>query len=306
MSIEPPYLRIAAVLRRRIRSGELGPGAKVPSTRELAREWNVALATAAHALKALADEGLVRGVPRSGTVVAGTGSSPKRAVARDRDSDLSRERIVDIAIALADAEGLNALSLRGVAAKLRAPVMSLYRHVANKDELLDLMADNVLGEERLPSARPRGWRAQLEIAAHKQWRVLRRHPWLARLMSITRPKPLPNALYHADWILGALDHHGLDASTRMELHILLHAYIQGLAVNLEVEAEAAGETGLSDDDWMQTQVGAFHALAASGRYPAFASTLKELDADFDLRFEALFERGLKALLDGFERIIERR
>lgn len=304
MSTDAPYQRIAAALRRRIRSGELSPGTKVPSTRELAREWNVALATAAHALKSLADEGLVRGVPRSGTVVAGTG--PKRAAARDRDNELSRERIVDIAIALADAEGLSALSLRGVAAKLRAPVMSLYRHVANKDELLDLMANNVLGEERLPTTRPRGWRAQLEIAAHKQWRVLRRHPWLARLMSITRPKPLPNALYHADWILGALDHHGLDAPTRMELHILLHAYIQGLAVNLEAEADAAGETGLSDDDWMQTQVGAFHALAASGRYPAFASTLEELNADFDLRFEALFERGLKALLDGFERVIERR
>ena len=67
---EPPYQRIAAELRRRIERGELRPGERVPSTRQLAREWGVALATAAHALRQLAKERLVRSLPRAGTVVA--------------------------------------------------------------------------------------------------------------------------------------------------------------------------------------------------------------------------------------------
>jgi AcrR family transcriptional regulator len=257
--------------------------------------------TAAHALKTLAHEGVVQGVSRSGTVVAAPRTRPPAT--RDRDIELTRARIVEAAIAIADAEGLAALSLRGVAAKLGAPVMSLYRHVGNKDELFRLMTDAAIGEVALPAAPPPGWRAQLEVAARVQWRVLRKHPWLARLMSLSRPRPLPNSLAHAEWMLRALD--GLDAGTRMHLHVLLHVFIQGIAVNVEAEVDATSETGMSGDDWMATQVAEFSSFAASGRFPVFASVLDELSHGFELDFDSLFELGLSALLDGFARTIER-
>jgi len=167
------------------------------------------------------------------------------------------------------------------------------------------MTDAALGEEKLPSSAPSGWRAQLEVEAQLQWRVLRRHPWLARAMSVTRPRALPNAIAHAEWVLRALDGHGLDAASRMHMHIILHGFIKGITVNLETEAEAVSETGMSDDEWMRIQEADFTAFAASGRYPAFASVLLELSSGFDLDFEALFEQGLRAILDGFARIIER-
>src|SRR6187549_3455558 len=93
----PTYQRIADSLRRRIETGQLAPGARVPSTRALAKKWNVALATAAHALSLLTTEGWVRSVPRVGTVVA------PRTQKRDpeRSTELSRSSIVQAAIAMA-------------------------------------------------------------------------------------------------------------------------------------------------------------------------------------------------------------
>jgi hypothetical protein len=124
-------------------------------------------------------------------------------------------------------------------------------------------------------------------------------------MSVTRPYPLPNALAHADWVLRALESGGFDASTRLQLHIILHAFIQGLAVNLETELEAASETGVSEETWMETEVSQFGALAASGRFPAFARVLSELRGRFDLDMERLFELGLTSLLSGFESMVRR-
>ncbi len=302
MRSEPPYLRIVNALRRRIETGELRPGDRVPSTRELAREWNVALATAAHALKTLARDGVVRGVPRIGTVVSGVSRRPP---VKGREVELSRERIVTSAIAIADAEGIGALSLRRVAAALDAPVMSLYRHIGGKDELVRAMVDSALSTEALPAVAPSGWRAQLEVAARAHLRVLRRHPWLARSMSISRPTPAKSAAVYAEWVLRALDGHGLDAAERMRMHVMLFTLTQGIAVNLETEADAASATGMTDEEWVETQMAEFEALAASGRYPAFAAVLSELAEGFDLDFDVLFELGLGALLDGYARIIEK-
>jgi DNA-binding transcriptional regulator YhcF (GntR family) len=293
--LPPPYRQIADSLRARIEDGRLRAGDPVPSTRALARRWKVALATAAHALNALRAEGWVRTVPRVGAVVAGR---EKRRGARG-PAELSQASIVAAAISLADSEGLGAMSFRGVAARLDAPVTSLYRHVDGKEALLRAMTDAVLGESSLPPTPPAGWRPQLEAAARAHWATLRRHPWLARAISITRPRPLENAVAHANWVLRALDGHGLDAAARMDLHIVLHAFIQGMAVNLETEAEAVSETGLSDAEWMDGELASFSALAATGRYPAFARVLDELDSSYEPAADRLFELGLSTMLDGF-------
>jgi DNA-binding GntR family transcriptional regulator len=116
--VTAPYLRIAAELRRRITDGELGPGDRVPSTRQIAKDWGVALATATKVLNVLHQEGLVEAEPRVGTVVARPPSSPPRKVRSSGEPELTRERILRAAIEIADAEGIDALSMRGVAARL--------------------------------------------------------------------------------------------------------------------------------------------------------------------------------------------
>jgi DNA-binding transcriptional regulator YhcF (GntR family) len=297
-----PYLRIAADLRRRIESGELVPGSRVPSTRELATRWKVATATAAHALQVLTNEGLVHAKPRSGTVVSG--ARPKTSA--PGHGELSRERVTAAALEIADAEGLAALSIRTLAARLESSAMSLYRHVRNKHELITLMTDAALGEEPLPAIPPHGWRAQLELGARHEWRIFKRHPWLARVVHISRPSPMPNALALADWVMRALDGSALRAPAKLQVHVVLHSFIQGLAVNLEAEAQAIGDTGMTEEDHMRLNEAKFAALAASGQFPYFAKMMHGISASFELDIDALFELGLARMLDGFAPLVEGR
>ncbi|WP_405140866.1 TetR/AcrR family transcriptional regulator C-terminal domain-containing protein [Sphaerisporangium sp. NBC_01403] len=304
---DPPYLRIAAEIRRRIADGELAPGERVPSTRRIAREWDVALATATKALTALRQEGLVEARPRAGTVVAPLEPAPERPrhrAAADPDHELTRERIVRAAIEIADAEGLAALSMRGVAARLGVATMSPYRHVNSKDDLILLMADAAFGEESYPAEVPSGWRARLELGGRKLWEIHRRHPWLAQITALTRPVALPSLMVHAEWALSALDGHGLGPATMLDLHVLFYSYVQGIAANLERAAQAEALTGLSEDQWMDLQAPALTAIAASGDCPTFARITGELVNGYELRLDELFELGLKQMLDGLAVRIE--
>ena len=314
MTAEPPYQRIAAELRRRIAAQELKPGDRLPSTRALAEQWGVALATAAKALTELRQAGVVRSQPRVGSIVA-----PPRPAARTRprptrtahpaavatpEMELSRDRVVRAAMEIADAQGLDALSMRTVSARLGVATMSLYRHVAGKDELVLLMADMAYGEGDYPATPPDGWRAKLELGARTLWQLYCRHPWLAHLGPLARPLPLPNLLRHSERLIGALTGLGLPAARVLDLQILLYSHGQGLAVHLEREARAQAETGLSDEQWGDAQAADLHALAYSGKYPNFAHMMDGLVGGYDFDLDALFDTGLRALLDGFERLIE--
>jgi DNA-binding transcriptional regulator YhcF (GntR family) len=305
---EPPYLAIAADLRSRIRAGLLRPGDRVPSTRQLTRESGVALATAAKALAVLRQEGLVRTVPRVGTVVT-TPATPGSAIAaptrrrRQADPALTRDRIVGAAVTLADTEGIAALSMRRLGVELGVPTMSLYRFVRSRDELLRTMTDAVLGEDPLPASPPPGWRAQLELSARLQWSLYRRHPWLAQTFGLVRPVLSRNALVHANWMLRAADGLGLDPNSQLQVHVTVFSYVQGLAGNLERQAEAEAETGISDDEWMASQRARCDAMLESGDFPVFARVTAR--ADFDLDLDAVFEFGLRLLLDGLARSIAR-
>src|SRR5919108_3396584 len=170
--------RIAADLRSRIASGEFGPGDRVPSTRELTRQWGVAMATATRALSLLRDEGVLRSVRGVGTVVANRPAATRPTRRRGTAASPARDDVVRTAIGVADAEGLATLSMRRIAAELGIPTMSLYQHVASKDELVMLMIDRAFGEELVPAAPARGRRAALETSARLQWAAYRRHPWL--------------------------------------------------------------------------------------------------------------------------------
>ncbi|MFI1329554.1 GntR family transcriptional regulator [Streptomyces sp. NPDC020845] len=308
---DPPYLRIAAEIRRRIADGELAPGDRVPSTRQIAKEWGVALATATKALTTLRLEGLVEARPRVGTVVATRTPAPSARRTPPPpppgpEHELTRERIVRAAIEIADSEGLAALSMRGVAARLGVAAMSPYRHVGSKEDLVLLMADTAFGEKPYPADPPTSWRPRLELAARTLWALYRSHPWLAQTGPLTRPLLLPNLMVHAEWVLATLDGHGLDPTTVLDLHVLLYSYVQGIAANLEQEAQAEAATGLSEDEWMDRQSQALQAITTSPRYPTFTRLTASLPNGYDLRLDELFELGLGTLLDGVAVIVEGR
>ncbi|WP_336319434.1 TetR/AcrR family transcriptional regulator C-terminal domain-containing protein [Streptomyces lavendofoliae] len=305
MGDQPPYLRIAADIRQRVAVGDLRPGDRVPSTRQIARQWGVALATATKALTALRLEGVVEARPRVGTVVAGTEAADAPPPARrTAEPELTRARVVRAAMEIADAEGLAALSMRGVAARLGVAAMSPYRYVGSKDELVALMADAAYAEVAPPDASPRGWRARVEAGARALWEVCRRHPWVAQIGPLGRPLVLPHLMAHGEGMLAALEGSGLDARTRFDIHLLIYSHVQGLAVNLEREVQAQAATGLTEDEWMDGQEAAMRALLASGRYPALTRTLTAFEGGYDLDLDALFHFGLTPLLDGIALIVE--
>ncbi|MEV0414281.1 TetR/AcrR family transcriptional regulator C-terminal domain-containing protein [Streptomyces sp. NPDC050448] len=305
---DPPYLRIVAAIRRRIADGELAPGDRVPSTRQIAGEWGVALATATKALTALRLEGLVEARPRIGTVVAGTApAAPARrrpSPGANSEQELSLDRIVRTAIEIADAEGLTALSMRGVAARLGVAVMSTYRYVPSKEDLVLYMADAAFGEESYPADAPEDWRTRIELGARTLWSLYRKHPWLAQLGCLTRPLLVPNLMVHGEWALGALDGHGLAPTTLFDIHVLLYSHVQGLAAHLESEAHAEAATGQSEDQWMDSRAPALRELVGSGRFPTFTKLVGTFEDGYDLNLDALFAFGLKALLDGLAPIVE--
>ncbi|WP_058046410.1 GntR family transcriptional regulator [Streptomyces roseifaciens] len=281
-----PYRRIAAELRARIASGEIGPGEKVPSVRRIAQEWGVATATAAKVLSVLREEGVVRAVPGVGTVVAAPcgGAGPEEGACAERNGRppraagapraLTPERIVRTAIALADAHGAAALSMRALAAELGVPTMALYRHVPGKDDLVARMADTAFGECGPPGGSPGDWRGRLYAAARYQWAVYRRHPWLARAMvSVPRPRlpacatgPMERAMAPAPG-----PGPGLEAGAVVRIGVTVAGYVRGVAVNLEDGAAARRARGGTDAD-----------------------------------LDAMFEFGLARLLDGLSAYVEQR
>ena len=305
---QPPYLRIVAALKLRMANGELQRGDRLPSIRELAREGNVALATAAKALTVLRHEGLVVVRARSGTVVATTAkpTQPQRRpgphVSSDRD--LTRERVIHTAIEIADREGLSAMSMRGVAAQLGVAAMSPYRFVDSKESLILLMTDTAYGEIPPPPKTAMNWREQLTLSARALWDLYTKHPWLAHINALTRPLLLPNLMAHAETVFDALARCRLDPATVMHLHVLLYSYVHGIAIHLERRTQEEAATGLSDDAWMAAQATSLSNLVTSGRYPAFAALIGNLDPGYELRLDELFEFGLKTLLDGFVVMID--
>jgi AcrR family transcriptional regulator len=290
---QPPYRRIADDIRRRISTGALRPGDRVPSARQITREWNVAVATASKALADLRADGLTTAAPGRGTVVAGP--ADVRRTHPVPPEDLNRRRIVRAAITLADADGVADLTMRRVAGHLGVATMSLYRHVDSKEALINLMIDEVLGEEPLPDPPPPGWRPRLEAMAHAQWTLFRRHTWLAPTMALLRPDIVPRAMAHSEWTIAAFEGTRVPMEQRMYVSILLFAYVRGLAQDLAAEVDARRDTGLTAEQWMEGNEEMLTAIMHSHALPM----LRRLSAEgFDFDLDRMFALGLDLFLDG--------
>ena len=291
-----PYRQIVEDVRARIEAGELRPGDRVPSARQITQEWGVAIATATKAHATLREEGLTVARPGVGTVVAGP--APRR------DHELTQERIVAAAVAIADAEGMAELSMRHIAGALGVSTMSLYRHVPGKEELTFAMIDATIREVTLPARYPAGgWRAALELCSRLEWAAFQRHPWLAGAMSLTRPQPAPAALRITEWVMGAFDGTRLTMPERMYVQALLFTFVRGVASALEPEADAIRESGLTSDQWMETQETTFQSYVDTEEMSHFRELVSQ---EFDFDLDTLFRFGLARLLDGLEPYVNER
>ncbi|ASR37825.1 GntR family transcriptional regulator [Prauserella marina] len=305
----PPYRRIVDDIQARIEAGELVAGDRLPPIRHTARQWGVAVATATKAMAVLRDQGLVEARVGSGTVVspiAGARSAARVMPRRPPEplpgrAGVGRAHIVHAAMRIADSEGLEALSMRRLAAELGIGAMSVYRHVAGKDELVELMADVTFASRPMPEPGPEGWRAKLELCAREQWELCTRHRWLPRVISLTRPLLMPNAMAHTEWALRAIEGLGLSDETRLREVLSLTALVTSLALVESAESEAHQESGKSFDRWWLERESRTDVLFEGGRFPALAAVSGEVVADV----AGVFEYALARHLDGFALLVER-
>jgi AcrR family transcriptional regulator len=214
---------------------------------------------------------------------------------RRRPSPLSRERIVRAAIDLADADGLDAVSLRKVAGALDAGPMRLYRYVDTKDELLELMVDTVYGE--IPPPTGSTWGDVLRSIATGVREAALRHEWFADLLG-GRPRFGPATLAHTEATLTALRTTGLDLDTMSAALEALNVFLVG-AVRKEVtERRAERASGLDKYQWQHATAPYVTRMFATGNYPA----LEEWVHDAPHRSAAeIFDLGLTYLIDGIRR-----
>ncbi|WP_448317184.1 TetR/AcrR family transcriptional regulator [Streptomyces sp. CO7] len=209
---------------------------------------------------------------------------------RGRRPGFTRDGIVAAAVELADAEGLEAVTMRRVAARVGAGVMSLYSYAPDKATLLELMVDHVAGE--LPAGRePTGdWRADLKAVARWQRAHMLRHPWLPAALA-DRRSPGPRTLAFLEYVLAALRPTGLDGAARVEVFAQVTAFVAG-HVAYEVAQASASRT----PDRLAAEARYLAEVAADGRHPELAEALASPGRPVDP--EATFDRFLNRLVDG--------
>ncbi|MEU7256992.1 TetR/AcrR family transcriptional regulator [Streptomyces rimosus] len=218
--------------------------------------------------------------------------APAARPRRGRPPAHSREAITAAAVALADAEGLGAVTMRAVAARIGAGTMSLYSYVPNKETLLELMIDEVSGAHRLPE--PSGdWRADLRRLFHEQRAIMRRHPWLPAALP-ARQTFGPNTLAALEHALAVLAPAGLDARAGLEVFSLLSGFVASHVTHELAQEQAADTTGRAFHD---AQTRYLRSPAVTDAYPAVAHALTEPDAATspDATFDRLLDRMINGL-----------
>ena len=215
-------------------------------------------------------------------------------VGSDMRAPLSRERLLRGAIAIADAEGIGALTMRSLAHKVDVKPMTLYHHVANKDEILDAIVDLVFSEIDLPPA-DIGWRTAIRHRTHSSRAALRRHPWATPMMQ-SRTSPGPATLRHHDWVIETFRRAGFSWEMTAHAFSLVDAYLYGFALQ---------EHAMPFDtpDQVPEIAEAMMAQIPPEAYPHLTAftVAHVLKPGYDYGNE--FGYGLDAILDALERLI---
>ncbi|SNS20103.1 TetR/AcrR family transcriptional regulator [Actinomadura mexicana] len=208
---------------------------------------------------------------------------------------LTAERIAAAAVAVADAEGLDAITMRRLATELGVAPMAAYRHVSGKDELLELMVNHIYADLRLPEAAE--WRETMRALALGSRKLMLEHLWLAQLSPRALLALTPARMAIAERSLASLKDQGLDADTMMAVFRAVDAYVNG-AMNYELALKSL----MHEHGW--TEGGQVRADLApqmtwhmqTGRYPTFRRYLDTATRKDSLQWQ--FETGLDYVLDG--------
>jgi AcrR family transcriptional regulator len=205
---------------------------------------------------------------------------------------LSRARVLQAAVALADESGLGAFSMRGLAQELGVVPMALYKHVANKEELLDGMVDIVFGEIELASGEL-DWRSAMRHRAISTREALKRHGWAIGMMESRRPGPANLRSHEA--VMGCLRRAGFSFEMAIHAYSLQDAYIYGFALQ---ERDLAFETPDSAGEAAQRRA---ETIGGVKDYPCLVEVATKLpESGYDTAVE--FAWGLDLILDGLDRL----
>ncbi|MFE9403140.1 TetR/AcrR family transcriptional regulator C-terminal domain-containing protein [Streptomyces sp. NPDC006530] len=219
---------------------------------------------------------------------------PERAGRGPRPA-FSRADIAAAAVRIADAEGIDALSMRHVAAELGCGTMSLYNYVPRKEDLYELMVDAVSAEYEL--SEPTGdWRADMLGLAHQTRALMHRHPWVPRLMSPVYGFS-PNALRYLEHCMTCLDPLQTPYGTKMELIASVNGVVTTYVANEIATAERTRSLPWSPEQEQAVRIAYLFGQVATGRYPRLAAAFAEDSGPIDL--DAVFDRALTRTLDAF-------
>jgi len=207
-------------------------------------------------------------------------------------SPLSRDRVLRAALALADKDGIESLSMRRLGQDLGVEAMSLYNHVANKDDILDGIVDLVFSEIDLPKSGA-AWKKAMRERAISARAALLRHPWATSLMQ-SRTKPGPATMRHHDSVLGSLRTSGFTLVMAAHAFSVIDGYVYGFAlqqINLPLQSRE-----------QVSVVGESILRQLAGDFPYLAEMITDhaMKPGYDYADE--FEFGLDLILDGLERL----
>jgi len=206
---------------------------------------------------------------------------------------LSRERVLNTALKLADQGGLESLSMRKLGQELGVEAMAVYYHLANKDEVLDGIVDLVFGEIDLPVAGA-DWKTAMRQRAISLRDVLARHRWAIGMME-SRRKPGPANLRHHDAVIGNLRAAGFDMQMVAHAYSLLDGYIYGFALTkMNLPFDSGDDVAELAQDMLEP--------FPLGEYPNLVAFITEHATKPGYDFGDEFEYGLDVILDGLENL----
>ncbi|MDH6627356.1 AcrR family transcriptional regulator [Streptomyces sp. LBL] len=217
-----------------------------------------------------------------------TGRGPKPA--------FTRADIAAAAVRIADAQGLDGVSMRQVAAELGCGTMSLYNYVPRKEDLYELMVDAASGEHE-PWEPSGDWRGDMRRVAYQTRALMHRHPWVPRLMSPVYGFS-PNALRYLEHCMACMDPFDAPYGTKMELLGMLNGCVTVYVATELSTAERVRSLPWSEEQENAVRIAYLGSQVAAGAYPRLAAAFMEDTGPIDM--DAVFDRMLERVLDGFE------
>jgi AcrR family transcriptional regulator len=227
---------------------------------------------------------------------------------RKERSTLTREQIVSEAVRLLDSEGIDALSMRKLAARLEAGATSIYWHVANRDELIELIIDEVYGELEVPD--PDGtpdWRPAVRRVAHDMRSGIVRHPWIVSVLDHLAAVHMgPNALRLSERLIGLFQGAGFELREAERALTTLSSYVIGSAMAEAAFRNWLARHGQSEQDWLVESQRQWQAQQATENHPRLGELVAGYEgADVQKNMDEDFEYGLDCVLDGLQARLDR-